>query len=138
MNSEPVDIITRIRDAANAGDISELIGLYSSDIEYEDTAMRRNMRGLQETRDYLSPWIDRVDNFHMEIKACCASEGCGAFFWSYQGTILGDMPGLPPVKTGGVPFRLRGISFLRFNGNGKISFQIDSWNAADLTDQLAT
>jgi ketosteroid isomerase-like protein len=71
MSQENVEIVRRVSEAFNRGDIEGCLAFYGEDIEIEDLMnapdVPRVVRGLDGARELLRAWIDGFEVFRQEI-----------------------------------------------------------------------
>ena len=102
-----------------ARDLEAIIGLYHPDVIYASEPLRAPFRGVGELRGYLSGAFAEED----EIRA-----------WFAEPVVQGDQASIEWWATlieGGVETTLVGTSTLRFDADGLVLEQRDTWNQSD-------
>jgi len=73
VSDENVEVVRRVQDAFNRGDLDELLGYMSPDTEWqisENNPAARTLHGRDELRAYLEDWRDTVHGLYYEVSRC--------------------------------------------------------------------
>ena len=77
MSQENVEIVRRVNEAFNQGDIESVLSCCAEDIEVEDLMNAPDVpsvvHGIQGLRQVLAAWIEGFDEFRGEIVECIES-----------------------------------------------------------------
>jgi steroid delta-isomerase-like uncharacterized protein len=123
-------IAQRFADAFNSYDGAVVADLFAVDGTHEDLGMGHLCKG----RDAIEAFVTHGgSDFYLHLLSEHASEDRYTIEWETEGTHTSSLGGLAPTN---LPFRFRGASIGRLDGDGKIVENRDYWNLADLLRQV--
>ena len=117
-------------DAWNATDVERILTFFSDSTYYEDMALAHSWTGPAEIRGFLEESFETTGNFKIEIFRRRAWDKAGTTYWLITGLYHG-----PIEAAKGKQMAIKGVSFHEFE-DGKISFNIDVWDKANLLEQF--
>lgn len=115
-------------DAWNSHDPDKLAALFTEDALYEDVAFASVNHGLAELKKFAASEFSASPDLKVELVNSSIGSEHGTIEWVFSGTDAGMF------KTG-KKFSVRGVSVITLS-NGKISRNIDYYDAASLMRQL--
>ena len=125
--------IQQYLDAWNSHDCGKVAAFMAEDATYEDLALGQIHKG----RDDIKAFVEEAEQFSRDYRFVSVTEQQSgdsyAFEWEMAGTNTGEAGGLPATNK---PYRIRGVSIGRLNGDGKIQENRDYWNMADYLIQV--
>ena len=99
-----------------ARDIDAVIGLYADDVVYSSEPFREPYRGLTGVREYVSQAFAEEDDIHATFAEPIVGESGAAVAW------------WATLRENGEEITLAGTSLLRFDDDGLVVEQWDTWN----------
>lgn len=125
--------IQQYLEAWNSHDGAEVAAFMADDVTYEDLPLGV----ISEGRDAIKAFVHETEQLSKDYKWTSVSEQASgdryAFEWEIAGTHTGEVAGLPATNK---PYRIRGVSIGRLDGDGKIKANRDYWNMADFMMQV--
>jgi steroid delta-isomerase-like uncharacterized protein len=127
------DWVRRYLDAWDSHDPSQVGAFMANDATYEDLPLGV----LHEGREAIEAFVGTAHQLSNDYRFTFVSEqqtgNHYAVEWEMAGTNTGELPGLPATNK---PFRIRGISVGRLDGDGKIQQNRDYWDLAGYLTQV--
>jgi steroid delta-isomerase-like uncharacterized protein len=127
------DWIQQYLDAWNSHDGASVSEFMAEDVTYEDLPLGITCEG----RDAIKAFVEQTEQLSKDYKWTSVSEQASAdryaFEWEIAGTHTGEVAGLPATNK---PYRIRGVSIGRLDGEGKIKANRDYWDLANFMMQV--
>ncbi len=127
------DWIRRYLAAWDSHDPAQVGAYMADDAVYEDVPLGQTHEG----RAAIEAFVGTADQLSKDYRFTLISEQASAdryaCEWEMAGTNTGELPGLPATNK---PFRIRGVSIGRLDGNGKIKHNVDYWDMANYLTQV--
>ena len=114
--------------AWNSHDAQEVVNIFTTDVLFEDVTLGVANHGSEELRKFVASVFEAVPDAKFELVNWSVDRGHGSIEWTFSGTDHGL------YKTG-KRFSVRGVSVIDLHG-GKISRELDYWNAASVMSQV--
>ncbi len=128
-----IDWVRRYLDAWNSHDPGKVGAFMATDATYEDFALGVLNGGREEIEAFVGTVHQLSDDYRFTFVSEQQSGSQYALEWEWAGTNTGELPGLPATNK---PFRIRGVSVGRLDGDGKIVENRDYWNMAGYLTQI--
>jgi steroid delta-isomerase-like uncharacterized protein len=120
-------------DAWNSHDAGRVVAFMAEDATYEDLALGRLHKGREEIQGFIAEAEQFSADYRFVPVSAQASPDQYALEWEMVGTNTGAAGPLPATNK---PYRVRGCSIGRLDGDGKITENHDYWNLADYLTQV--
>ena len=114
--------------AWNSQDAEKVVAIFTTDVLFEDVALGSVNHGSAELRKFAASVFEAVPDANFELVDSSMGREHGSIEWIFSGTDRGL------YKTG-KRFSVRGVSVIDLH-DGKISRELDYWNAASMMRQV--
>jgi steroid delta-isomerase-like uncharacterized protein len=119
--------------AVNAGDVDEVLALFTADGVWEEVAIGLVAQGPDEIGAHLERLFTAAPDLTYEVSSGFVAGDRAVVEWTVSGTYSSDFPGLPPAS--GQRFSFRGASVFQL-ADGKIAHYTEYWDAYIFLVQL--
>jgi steroid delta-isomerase-like uncharacterized protein len=119
--------------AVNAGDVDQVLALFTADGVWEEVAIGLVAQGPDEIRAHLERLFTAVPDITFDVSNGFVADDRAVVEWTVSGTYSSDFPGLPPAT--GQRFSFRGASVFQL-ADGKINHYTEYWDAYIFLVQL--
>lgn len=121
----------------NDGDMDRFLAPYAADAKFTDVPLGVHGDGPEGVNDFLGAFADPSAGEHKFYPDnYLGTEAGGVMEWAWEGR-MGEADLLQlGYSVAGKRFSLRGVSVLRFNGEGLIAEHRDYWDLATLLRQI--
>jgi steroid delta-isomerase-like uncharacterized protein len=127
------DWIQAYLDAWNSHDPAKVGAYMTTDATYEDLAIGVVHEGRAAIEAFVTAMHESSKDYRFTVVSQQQSGSQYAAEWEMTGTNTGENAGVPATNK---PYRIRGVSVGRLDGDGKVVQNRDYWNMADYLTQV--
>ncbi|HEY1357437.1 MAG TPA: ester cyclase [Thermoleophilaceae bacterium] len=129
-----IEVARRVpEEAFTLGNLDLLDEVCSPDYVSHDPAEQEDIRGIEAHKERIRGYRTAMSDLVVSVDEAVASGDLVATRWRAKGTNDGELMGMPPT---GKPVEITGMSFDRFDSDGKLVETWDQWDNAGFMMQL--